>query len=223
MVQVHFKNAATVYDVGTIYCIGRNYAEHARELNNPVPQSPIIFLKPAASLIFDGQSVVIPAASGDVHHEVEMVALIGKIGKRISLDMALGHVVGYGIGIDVTARDIQQRAKDKSHPWAVAKGYDTFAPVSKFIPTDGVADPAATDVALWVNGERRQYGNTRDMLFPIRNLVAYLSTIFTLMPGDLIFTGTPAGVGALRAGDRLRAVLGDDLVALNVDVKQEPA
>ena len=112
MVQVHFKNAATVYDVGTIYCIGRNYAEHARELNNPVPQSPIIFLKPAASLIFDGQSVVIPAASGDVHHEVEMVALIGKIGKRISLDMALGHVAGYGIGIDVTARDIQQRANE---------------------------------------------------------------------------------------------------------------
>lgn len=223
MAQVHFKNAATTYDVGTIYCIGRNYAEHARELNNPVPQSPIIFLKPASSLIFDGQSVVIPAASRDVHHEVEMVALIGKTGKRLTPEMAPAHIAGYGIGIDVTARDIQQRAKEKSHPWAVAKGYDTFAPLSKFVPAAAVADPTAIDVALWVNDERRQYGNTREMLFPVHNLVAYLSTIFTLMSGDLIFTGTPAGVGPLQPGDRLRAVLGDDLVTLKVDVKQESA
>lgn len=222
MAQIHFQDNAAAVSVGTIYCIGRNYAEHARELNNPVPQAPIIFLKPASSLIFDGQSVIIPAASRDVHHEVEMVALIGKSGKRITLDAAPGHIAGYGIGIDVTARDIQQRAKEKSHPWAVAKGYDTFAPLSEFVPA-ALVDPAATDVALWVNDERRQYGNTRDMLFPVHHLVAYLSTIFTLMPGDLVFTGTPAGVGPLQEGDRLRAVLGDDLVTLAVDVKQEPA
>lgn len=205
-------------EVRTIYCIGRNYAAHARELNNPVPGEPVIFIKPSSSVVPDGGSIVIPPQSSDVHYEAELVLAIGKKGKNIPIGQAMSHVAGYGLGIDVTARDLQQVAKDKSLPWSVAKGFDTFAPLSDFVEAAALPDPDAIEYTLDINGERRQHGKTSHMLFPIPFLIHYLSGIFTLYPGDIVYTGTPEGVGKLNAGDKLHAILlGTDLT-LKVDV-----
>lgn len=204
--------------INNIFCIGRNYSEHAKELKNEVPDRPMVFLKPVSSIIFDGGSIILPPQSREVHHEVELVAAIGKGGKNIHAEEALQHIAGYGIGIDVTARDLQQEAKKRSHPWTVAKGFDTFAPISNFIPADAIDDPQNIGLKLHVNGEVRQNGNTRDMIFPVAELVAYLSTIFTLTPGDLIFTGTPSGVSPVKQGDQIKAILQDNLATLNIRV-----
>lgn len=204
--------------INTIFCIGRNYAEHAKELKNVVPDKPMVFLKPESAVIFDGASIILPGQSKEVHHEVELVAAIGKPGKNIPESEALSHIAGYGIGIDVTARDIQQVAKEKSHPWSVAKGFDTFAPLSRFIDSSAIPDPQELELKIEVNGETRQHGNTRNMIFPVKTLISYLSTIFTLNPGDLIFTGTPEGVSPIKAGDRIKATLGEQLAELNISV-----
>jgi len=204
--------------INTIFCIGRNYSEHAKELKNEVPDRPMVFLKPVSSIIFDGGSIILPPQSREVHHEVELVAAIGKGGKNIPEEEALQYIAGYGIGIDVTARDLQQEAKKKSHPWTVAKGFDTFAPISSFIPAEAIDDPQNIDLKLQVNQEVRQNGNTRDMIFPVAELVAYLSTVFTLTPGDLIFTGTPSGVSPVKQGDQIIATLQDNLATLNIRV-----
>ncbi|NGP75895.1 fumarylacetoacetate hydrolase family protein [Balneolaceae bacterium YR4-1] len=206
--------------VNSIFCIGRNYAKHAKELKNVVPDQPMVFLKPVSALIFEGDSIVIPEQSKEVHHEVELVVAIGKTGKNIPESKAINYIRGYGIGIDVTARDIQQKAKEKSHPWSVAKGFDTFAPLSHFVKTSAIDDPQQLDLQIEVNGEIRQQGNTRDMIFPVKTLISYLSTIFTLSPGDLIFTGTPEGVSPIKSGDKIKATLGDHLAELNVSVSE---
>lgn len=203
---------------GTVYCIGRNYAEHAHELQNEVPGEPVVFLKPAGSIIYDGGTVRLPEQSKNVHHEVEMVVAIGEKGKNIPEKEASGYVAGYAVGIDVTARDIQQKAKEKSHPWAVAKGFDTFAPLSRFVAADTVGDPQSLELKLSVNGEVRQHDNTRLMIFPVPALISYLSDIFTLHPGDIIFTGTPKGVASLKKGDQVKATLGDSVAELSIQV-----
>lgn len=218
MPEIRFKGDSGPVRIGTIFCIGRNYAEHAAELNNPIPKQPLVFLKPASAIIHSNSQIILPASSQSVHYEVELVVVIGKSVKNISADEANDAIMGFGIGIDITARDIQQKAKDKGHPWTVAKGYDTFAPVSDFVSTGDIEHPQAIDLSLSVNGKIEQHGNTRDMLFPINNLIAYLTTIFTLYPGDLIFTGTPSGVGELQAGDRLLAELGEKITDLSVNV-----
>ncbi|MEX1135968.1 MAG: fumarylacetoacetate hydrolase family protein [Balneolales bacterium] len=205
--------------IHTIFCIGRNYVEHARELNNPIPSSPVIFTKPLNSIVHDGDSIIIPSQSNDVHHEVEVIVAIGKTGKNITETDAMTHISGYGIGIDVTARDVQQKLKDKSHPWDIAKGADTFAPISKFVPVGRVVNPFDISLELQVNDEVVQKGSTKDLIFSIPNLISRLSAIFTLQPGDLIFTGTPEGVGPLNKGDKLTATLGQNLITLHVDVK----
>lgn len=206
-------------EICTIFCIGRNYGEHAKELKHDVPDKPMVFLKPAASVIFDGDRIHLPEQSKNVHHEVELVVAIGKGGKNISEKDALDHVAGYGVGIDVTARDLQQQAKEKSHPWAVAKGFDTFAPISDFVPADKVPDPQDVEVGIRVNGKQRQHSNTGKMIFPVSELISYLSGIFTLHPGDLIFTGTPKGVSAIKSGDKIEAFLGNSITKLNVSVQ----
>jgi 2-keto-4-pentenoate hydratase/2-oxohepta-3-ene-1,7-dioic acid hydratase in catechol pathway len=197
----------TVPDLGlpirTIICIGRNYVEHARELGNPRPAAPVVFLKPVSAVCYSGDAIVLPPGVGRVDHEVELVVAIGRAGRHIPSDRALGQVAGYGIGIDVTARDLQDQAKQKSLPWAVAKGYDTFAPLGSFVPAAEVPDPSSLSVHLSVNGALRQEGRTADMIWDVAELIAYTSGIFSLAPGDLIFTGTPSGVGPLAAGDRL--------------------
>lgn len=204
--------------INSIFCIGRNYAKHAKELKNEVPDQPMVFLKPASSIIYDGDSVILPGQSKEVHHEVELVVAIGKGGKNISEADALNHVAGYGIGIDITARDIQQKAKKKSHPWTVAKGFDTFAPLSSFVAANTIEDPQDLDLTISVDEEIRQSGNTCNMIFPVRTLIAYLSTIFTLNPGDLIFTGTPEGVSPIKKGDHISATLGEKLATLTINV-----
>ncbi len=201
-----------------IYCIGRNYAAHARELNNPVPDRPVMFTKPLASLTFDGV-IRIPSFVKEPHFETELVAVIGKSGRNIEQDRALEHVAGYGIGIDVTARDIQQELKASAHPWFLAKGLDTFAPVSDFLPAGELPDPEKLTFTLTVNGERRQTGDPSLMLFPLPDLIARLSRFVTLHPGDLLFTGTPEGVGLLSDDDRLHAELLSGRIVLDVRVE----
>lgn len=205
----------------TLFCIGRNYAEHAKELNNPIPDRPVVFTKPSTTLLADGGTVVLPPVTQDVHHEVELVVAIGRGGKNIPIETALEHVAGYAIGLDMTARDIQTSLKSKSHPWELAKGLDTFAPIGNFVPSASIPDPSSLRLDLRVNGELRQSGTTADMLHPIPNLIAFLSTYFTLHPGDLIFTGTPAGVAAVNDGDVLHASLHQGLSTLTVGVRRE--
>lgn len=203
----------------SIYCIGRNYIEHAKELNNPVPSSPLVFIKPQSALCFDDSEIIIPEQSSDVHHEVEIVVAISKRGKDIPENNAHNFIEGIGVGIDFTARDIQQRAKESGHPWSVAKGFDTFAPVSRFIHASEFEDLGNINVDLSVNGVNRQSGNSSQMIFSINYLISYLSSIFTLYPGDLIFTGTPSGVSRVISGDQISATLGEKLVTLSVSVK----
>ncbi|HKK46669.1 MAG TPA: fumarylacetoacetate hydrolase family protein [Balneolaceae bacterium] len=206
-------------NICTIYCIGRNYVEHAHELNSEVPDQPMVFLKPASSVIFDGDTIHLPAQSNNVHHEVELITVIAKGGKNIPEETALEHAAGYGVGIDVTARDIQQQAKQKRHPWAVAKGFDTFAPISKFVAATEIRDPQNIELSISVNGEERQHDNTNLMIFPVAKLISYLSGIFTLHPGDMIFTGTPKGVSPIQSGDKIEATLDKTLAKLRVNVQ----
>jgi 2-keto-4-pentenoate hydratase/2-oxohepta-3-ene-1,7-dioic acid hydratase in catechol pathway len=191
--------------IGKLLCIGRNYAKHAEEMQSDVPDEPMVFLKPASAVIRSGDSVVLPEQSSDVHHEVELVAVIGKGGSKIDREDALEHVAAYAVGLDMTARDIQTEAKKRSHPWSVAKGFDTFAPLGPLTPADQVGDVQDLTVSLRVNGETRQEATTQDMIFPVAELIHYCSQIFTLAPGDLIYTGTPDGVGPVEAGDVLEA------------------
>tara|TARA_R110002096_G_scaffold326134_7_gene520124 strand:- start:21900 stop:22556 length:657 start_codon:yes stop_codon:yes gene_type:complete len=205
--------------IKSIFCIGRNYSEHAKELGNAVPKEPIVFLKPLNTICFDGDTISIPSQSKDVHHEVEMVIAIGKTGKNIKQEEALDYIVGIGVGIDLTARDIQQKAKEKGLPWAIAKGFDTFAPISEFVPLVEVPSINNLDLELKVNGQVRQTGNTLNMIFSCEYLISYLSTIFTLNPGDLIFTGTPKGVSAIQTGDKIEASLNRNLANLSLSVE----
>jgi 2-keto-4-pentenoate hydratase/2-oxohepta-3-ene-1,7-dioic acid hydratase in catechol pathway len=180
---------------GKIICIGRNYPEHAREQGAEVPEIPLIFLKPPSSIICDGMTILIPPQSEQVEHEAELVVVIGKKGKWIQADKVNDFIYGYTIGNDVTARDLQKL----DNQWTRAKGFDTFCPIGPWIETD--LDPADCLITCRVNGELRQMASTREMVFTVPQIVAYVSTIMTLEPGDLIFTGTPAGIGVLKPGD----------------------
>ena len=190
---------------GKLLCIGRNYALHAAEMQSAIPAEPVVFLKPATALIQDGETVVLPSMSCEVHHEVELVAMIGRRGKHIAESDALSHIAGYAVGLDMTARDLQHAAKKGGRPWSIAKGFDTFAPVGPFVSASRILDPQDLVLTLAVNGEERQRGHTRDMIFPVAELIAYCSRIFTLEPGDLLLTGTPHGVGPVQDGDTLVA------------------
>jgi acylpyruvate hydrolase len=193
--------------VGKILCIGQNYAAHAKEMNSTAPTSPIFFMKPTTALLESGGSIVIPSISRDVHHEVELTVLIGKDGKDIPLHLAMEHVAGYGIGLDMTMRDVQSEAKKKGQPWALAKGFDTSAPISVFVPVSSVPDPSKLRLQLSVNGTVRQASGTENMIHTVQALIAYISQFFTLERGDIIYTGTPEGVAQVISGDVLEAVL----------------
>ncbi|MEW6719832.1 MAG: fumarylacetoacetate hydrolase family protein [Thermodesulfobacteriota bacterium] len=193
------------YTIGKVLCIGRNYAEHIRELGNEIPEAPVIFIKPSSSVIGDGEAVVIPPWSRDCHHEVELALLIGTTGKDIPADRAMRHIAGYGVGIDLTLRDVQAELKKKGLPWEIAKGFDTACPLSAFVDASRVPDPHALRIRLAVNGETRQDGYTSMMIHRIPDIVRHMSERFTLEAGDVILTGTPAGVGRIAPGDRLFA------------------
>ena len=202
--------------VGKVVCVGRNYAEHAKELNNPVPTSPILFMKPSTSVVALEPGFAVPQDQGECHHELEMSVLIGKPLKNADEAAAKDAILGYGIGLDLTLRDLQNKLKEKSHPWEVAKAFDGANPLSAFISAAQLADPERTAIRLTVNEQVRQQGNTSDMITPVFKLLAFMSRHFTLLPGDVIMTGTPAGVAALRSGDRLQLTLGDLLSCTTV-------
>ena len=204
---------------GSVYCIGRNYTDHIKEMKSEQTSDPVVFLKPRSSIIHSGRSVVIPPASSDVHHEAELVLLIGETTSNCSTQDAMKSVKAFGIGIDFTARDLQAQAKKDGRPWTLAKGFDTFAPVGNLVPFTGKEDLNELNVSLRVNGEVRQDDSTSLMIFSPSEIISYLSHQFTLAPGDLIFTGTPKGVSAVKAGDSITATLGENLSTVTVDVK----
>lgn len=197
--------------VGKVVCVGRNYAEHAKELNNPVPTAPILFMKPSTAVVALEPGFEIPKNQGECHHELEMAVLIGQPLKNADEAAAKKAILGYGIGLDLTLRDLQNKLKEKSHPWEVAKAFDGANPLGAFVSAHSIADPEHTDIELIVNGAVRQNGNTADMITPVYKLLAFMSRHFTLLPGDVIMTGTPAGVAALQAGDQLVLKLADQL------------
>ncbi|BEH09111.1 MULTISPECIES: fumarylacetoacetate hydrolase family protein [Geobacter] len=206
------------FPIGKILCIGRNYAEHIKELGNETPDAPVVFMKPATAVIGDGETIIIPSYSRECHHEAELALLIGKGGKDITPERALEHVAGYGVAIDLTLRDVQAELKKKGLPWEIAKGFDTSCPLSAFVPASRVTDPHDLRITLRVNGEMRQDGSTSLMIHRIPQILSYMSGVFSLEPGDVILTGTPAGVGPLVAGDTVEAeVVG--VAALRVAVK----
>lgn len=196
---------------GKAVCVGRNYAAHAHEMNVDVPTQPLLFMKPAAALCHLEEPLLLPKGQGLIHHEVEMVALIGKRLCAADEVEARAAVTGFGIGLDLTLRELQSHLKEKGHPWERAKAFDGAAPVSRFIDSRGISMRQKLEVSLAVNGNLRQSGHTGLMLFPVYELIAHISQHFTLLPGDLVFTGTPAGVGPLESGDKLQLKLGNIL------------
>ncbi len=205
-------------DVGTFYCIGKNYSKHARELGGEVPDEPVVFIKPPAAYMQDGAKISLPRFSENIHHEVELVVVIGENCSGIEPKDASRIVAGYGVGVDLTLRDIQNKAKNEGHPWAVAKGFYGSAPVSKIVPADKIKESNPIfDLVLKVNGVIKQKSNTFEMERSTGELISYLSAVFTLRAGDCIFTGTPEGVGRLVPGDKIEAFLGN-LVTLNFEV-----
>lgn len=204
--------------VSKIFCLGLNYLNHISEMKSERPTEPLIFMKPPSAIIHDGESIIIPKISNEVHHECEIVLLIGKDGKNISIEDAEDYILGIGAGIDVTLRDVQSEAKKKGRPWVVSKGFDTSAPVSDFIPVEDFNDLSNIEISLSVNNKLRQNGNSKDMIFGFAETISYLSQIFTLNRGDLIFTGTPEGVSQINTGDNISVNL-NNLLDLKVSVR----
>ncbi len=189
-----------------IFCIGRNYADHAKELNNPIPKSPLIFMKPTTALLIKNRHFFYPELSKDIHYEGEVVLKIGKNGRHIQPEFALSYINGIGFGLDFTARDLQQRCKENGHPWEIAKGFDHSAPISEFLSFEGI-DSDNINIVTKLNGNIVQDGNTKDLIFSFQDIIVYLSQYFTLQQGDYIYTGTPAGVGPITVGDRLEGYI----------------
>jgi fumarylpyruvate hydrolase len=196
------SNAA--FPVGRIYCVGRNYAEHAREMgHDPDREPPFFFMKPADAIVMSGATIPYPQVTKDLHHEIEMVVAIGKGGSDIPVEKALDHVFGYGVGLDMTRRDIQGEAKKMGRPWEMGKAFDNSAPCSPLKTVAMVGHPEKGAVWLKVNGKVTQKGDLAEMIWNVPETISYLSKLVTLRPGDIIMSGTPAGVGPVQAGDKL--------------------
>nr|WP_319394831.1 fumarylacetoacetate hydrolase family protein [uncultured Desulfobacter sp.] len=205
MTYQHEFNDGSVCDlpVGKVVCVGRNYVDHIKELDNPMPTEPILFIKPATSLQPISQPIVIPEFTRDCHNETELAVLIGKQITRASRDEVAAAVAGYGLALDLTLRDVQKSLKEKGLPWEKAKAFDGSCPMTPFIGPDELADPQDTQLKLEVNGQIRQNESTKLMINKIIDLIVYMSSFFTLLPGDVVLTGTPAGVAGLKSGDEL--------------------
>jgi fumarylpyruvate hydrolase len=206
------------FPVHRIYCVGRNYAAHAREMGaDPTREAPFFFCKPADAVVESGSAVPYPSRTADFHHEIELVVAIGKGGRDIALAGALEHVYGYAVGIDLTRRDLQAESKKQGKPWDTAKGFDSSAPVGAIHPVGAHGHRTRGRIWLSVNGESRQDADIADLIWSVPEIIAELSTLFALVPGDLIFTGTPAGVAAVKPGDRLEGGI-DGLGTLAVEI-----
>jgi fumarylpyruvate hydrolase len=196
--------SSDVFPVNRIYCVGRNYAEHAREMgHDPNREPPFFFMKPANAIVANGATIPYPAVTKDLHHEIELVVAIGKGGKNIPVEKALEHVWGYGVGLDMTRRDIQGEAKKMGRPWEMGKAFDDSAPCTQLHPAAKIGHPAKGAIWLKVNGTVKQKGDLAEMIWNVPETISYLSNLITLQPGDLIMSGTPAGVGPVQKGDKL--------------------
>ena len=197
-----------VFPVHRIYCVGQNYSEHMYEMgSNPQRDAPFFFSKPADAVFHQNSQISYPPVTKNLHHEIELVVAIGEKGNKISKSEALNHVFGYTVGLDLTRRDLQQEAKKKGRPWAVAKGFDHSAPCSVLHKVDEVGYLEKGSITLRVNGEIRQQGDISEMIWSVPEIISILSGFFELCPGDLIFTGTPSGVGPLKRGDKLEGAV----------------
>lgn len=201
-----------------IIAIGRNYIEHAKELNNPVPEKPVLFLKPDTAVLKGNKPFYHPNFSNDIHHEIEIVLKICKEGKFIAEKFADKYFEEIGLGIDFTARDLQAKQKEKGLPWEIAKAFDNSAPISEFLPKTELGDLSNLDFELQINNQIKQHGNSAQMLFNFNQIISYASQFFTLKKGDLIFTGTPSGVSKINIGDQLKGYLNQKEL-LNFEIK----
>jgi 2-keto-4-pentenoate hydratase/2-oxohepta-3-ene-1,7-dioic acid hydratase in catechol pathway len=217
MKRVKIKNKGDEVTVSKIVCVGRNYAAHAAELGNEVPEKPVLFLKPASALIYSGDKIIHPTFSANMHHEVELVLLIGSTVKDADEETAEKAIAGIGVGLDMTLRDVQDELKKKGHPWTIAKCFDTSAAVSEFISTEDYRLTMNEEISLTVNDVVKQKEKLNLMLFPPAAIIQYISSVMTLEPGDLIYTGTPAGVSKVNRGDKLVAEIAD-LIKLECEI-----
>ena len=219
--SVAVSGSSSRFPVRRVFCVGRNYASHAREMgSDPNREPPFFFTKPADAVVPASGAVPYPPSTDDLHHEIELVVALGKGGANIDAANALDLVWGYGVGLDLTRRDLQAAAKDTGRPWDMAKGFDASAPCSALHPVSEVGHPAQGRIWLEVNGALRQEGNLNELIWPVADVIAYLSRFVTLAPGDLIYSGTPSGVAALKPGDRLRGgVDGVDVFELEIGAR----
>lgn len=220
MKKIKIRNTNKEFLVGKIACVGKNYLEHSKELGDEVPEKPVIFLKPSSSIIFSGEKILYPEFSKSLHYETELVLLIGKTGKKIKQKDAIDYIAGYTVGLDMTLRDLQTEAKKSGHPWTISKCFDTSTVLGEFVSASEIKNPDELEIKLWVNGELKQNDNTSNMIYSVEKIVEYLSYYFTLEEGDLVFTGTPKGVGEVKAGDKLIAEI-SGVGRLETEVIQE--
>lgn len=207
----HYRADGSAIDlpVGKVVCVGRNYVEHAKELNNPVPSEPLLFMKPATALVPMAEPIAVPRERGAVHFETELAILIGESLHQADEQAAQHAIAGVGLALDLTLREVQDRLKQKGHPWEISKAFDGACPLSAFLTPASVLDLQNVQVRLSVNDQVRQDGNSAQMITPVLKLLSYISQWFTLEPGDVVLTGTPAGVGPLQPGDALRVEIVD--------------
>jgi 2-keto-4-pentenoate hydratase/2-oxohepta-3-ene-1,7-dioic acid hydratase in catechol pathway len=221
---IKIKNSNDFFEVNNIYCIGKNYLEHINEFDNKeIPKEPVVFLKPNSAILDNHEKIIIPVFNGkniseNLQNEVEFVIAISRDGENIHEDKTEEYILGYAIGLDMTLRDVQSKAKEKGLPWSVSKGFKTSAPISEIIPKELVKNPMNLDFDLYVNDNRVQFTNTSLMIFNIYKLISYISSIFSIAKGDLIFTGTPAGISKLKSEDKLKAKL-EDYLTLEIQVE----
>ena len=205
MQKIKIQNSNKEFTVGKIVCVGRNYADHAKELGNEITDKPVIFIKPASAIIYSGEKVIHPDFSNMLHHEVELILLIGNKIKNAGETEAKKAIIGYGVGLDMTLRDLQNEFRKKGDPWTISKCFDTSAVISDFILKENYKLTLNEEISLSVNGAIRQKEKLNKMIFNPVQLVQYISSLMTLEEGDLVFTGTPAGVGKVNKGDKLNA------------------
>ncbi|KAL1372470.1 hypothetical protein HN51_002625 [Arachis hypogaea] len=207
-----------------IVAVGRNYAAHAKELGNAVPKEPVLFLKPTSSYLPNGGTIQIPHNEGSLHHEVELAVVIAKKARDVPQSSAMHYVAGYALALDMTARDLQATAKSAGLPWTLAKGQDTFTPISSILPKNLVPNPDDLELWLKVDEEIRQKGSTKDMIFKIPFIISHISSVMTLFEGDVILTGTPPGVGPVKEGQTITAgITGLVDVQFNVEKRKKPS
>jgi len=209
MKSAHIKNSKEEFTIGKIVCVGRNYAEHAKELGNEIPEKPVLFLKPASALIYSGGEIIHPDYGNELHHEVELLLLIGETVKKANNAQSEEAIIGYGVGLDMTLRDVQDGLKKKGHPWTLAKCFDTSAVISDFVLKKDYQLKLDEKLELKANDVVKQSDTLKSMIFNPAEIVEYISSVMTLEKGDLIFTGTPAGVSRVNRGDKLEAKLGE--------------